>query len=111
MNKLILVELLFLLVVIITMQMGVTDLARAGQVLIGIAALNLVLGLLTAFGWPVLRGDVSDFTPVNRQDSFEAGQHRTTTRPARPSRSFVLILFLSAFIALAAGAGLILMAP
>ena len=111
MNKIILFELLFLFVLVITLQMGVMNLARAGQALIGIAVLNLVLGLLTAFGWPVLRGDISDFSPITRQDLSETLHERTDFDIDHPARSIPVVLFTSSAIALAVGLVLIYMAP
>lgn len=111
MNKLILVETLFLSVLIAASLVGAISLTRTGQVLIAIAAYNLVLSLLAYFSWPVLRGNVSDFSPMSRQDALEIGREGNSSKSSRPSRSFVIGLLAIGVIALATGIGLILLQP
>lgn len=44
---------------------GAIELDHVGTILIGIAVLFVVIGLLSRFGRPVPRGDVSYFYPIN----------------------------------------------
>ena len=111
MNRLILLELLFLVILVIAMQMGVLNLDRTGNVFIGFAVVNLALGFLAWFGWPVLRGDISGPSPLTRQDSSESDSKSNPFAASKPSREVILVLFASSAIALALGLILIYMAP
>ena len=89
--------------------MSAATYAAAG--LAGEGLQSRVLSLLASFGWPVLRGDVSDLSPVSRQDALETGGEGNSSKSGRPSRSFVTGLLAISVIALAAGIGLILLQP
>lgn len=111
MTNLILVEGLFIVLLVVASLSGIISLARTGRVLIGIGAINIALAFLSFFGWPVLRGDVSDMSPMSRQDSLEARAGRNVSKRNRPSRGFVFGLFVIGIIALGVGTLLVLLMP
>lgn len=83
--------------------LGVINFTRAGQVLIGIAVLNFTLAVLSFFGWPVLRGDISTQLPLTKQELIESQDDLNPSKQERPSRSFVFGLIGLGVVAFAVG--------
>jgi hypothetical protein len=108
MNKLIAFEAILLIFILVSYLTGGISLPKAGQVILGIGIIDLVIGIFSLFGWRILRGDVSDQAPLNKIDSREITVDNSIIYPERPSTSFGIKLILLGIIVVVVGLVVIL---
>jgi hypothetical protein len=108
MSKLIFFEVILLILVLVSYLSGGISLLKAGQVILGIGIIDLVIGISSLFGWHILQGDVSDQAPLSKIDSREITVDNSTIYPDRPSTSFGVKLTLLGIIVVVVGIALIL---
>jgi hypothetical protein len=108
MNKLIFFEAILLILVLVSYLSGGISVLKAGQVILGIGIIDLVIGIFSLFGWRILRGDVSDKAPLDKIDSREITVDDYIICSDRPSTSFGIKLILLGTIVVVVGLVLML---
>lgn len=108
MNKFILIEIILVAIVVVSSLFGFISLLRVGQGILALGIINLVISLAAFFGWPVLRGDVTDLAPINRQESFEIARDEYALNHDRASSVFAIKVAVTGIIAIGVGLVLIL---
>ncbi len=108
MNKFILIEIILVAFVVVSSLFGFISVLRVGQVVLALGIIDLLISLAAFFGWPVLRGDVTNLAPLNRQESFEIVRDDYTVNHNRPSTVFAIRIAVTGIIAIGIGLVLIL---
>ncbi len=71
MRKFLVSEVVILALLFIAWILGVTSLARLGEILIALGVLFSIIVLLSILGVHIFTGDVSEFLPLNKVVSLE----------------------------------------
>ena len=103
MSGFILFEILLLALITILFLFDVVSSATAAFVFIGCSLSNFIIGLSAWRGWPILRGDVSDNSPIQRQDGYQLGQGESSLDHNRPSSNIIIFIFALGVVALIVG--------
>ncbi len=96
-------DMLFIVLFILASWFGMINPTRAGEVLLGIALINIVLAIFSYFQWPVLRGDISQQAPLTRRDGITKQGSLDLSQAQHPPKSFVFGLFVLGAFALIVG--------
>lgn len=107
MSGFILFEILLLALIWISSLFDIVSLATVGFVFISFSLINFIIVLVAWRDWPILRGDISDISPIQRQDGYELGHGDSSLDHDRPSTRLIILLFAIGVIALSAGVLLI----
>jgi hypothetical protein len=103
MSGFILFEILLLALIMILFLFDVVSSATAAFVFIGFSLSNFIIALSAWRGWPILRGDVSDNSPIKRQDGYQLGQGESSLDQNRPSANVIIFIFALGVVALSVG--------
>jgi hypothetical protein len=91
MNTFIIIQIILFTLLIVGSLSGFIGWGRVGQIFLAIGLYDLILSIAAWRGWPILRGDVSYNTPLNKRDTGEAILNRYSLGE-RPSIGFVMKL-------------------
>ena len=103
MSGFIIFEILLLALIWISSLFDVVSSTTVSFVFIGIGLINFIIGLFAWRGWPILRGDISDNSPIQRQDGYELGHGDTSLDHDRPSTRLIVLIFTIGVITLSVG--------
>jgi hypothetical protein len=103
MSGFIIFEILLLALILIFSLFDVISSATAAFVFLGFSLSNFIIGLSAWRGWPILRGDISENSPIKRQDGYELGHDDSSLDHDRPSTRLIVLMFTIGVIALSVG--------
>lgn len=94
MNKPIIFQLILYIVVIGGAVSGLLTILRAGQVILGMGIIDLILGIAALLRMPILRGDVSTLNPLGIGDMGEGGDGHDLENVRPSTRLWLPMLFI-----------------
>ena len=103
MSGFIIFEILLLALIWISSLFDVVSSTTVSFVFIGIGLINFIIGLFAWRGWPILRGDISENSPIQRQDGYKLGHSDSSLDHDRPSTRLIVLVFTIGVFALSVG--------
>jgi hypothetical protein len=90
MNKVIIFQMVLFAVLVVGSLLGSIGWERVGQVFLAVGIIDLILSIAAWRGWPILRGDIANNTPLSKRDSGEAARDEYAIAHDHPSTGFVV---------------------
>ena len=90
MSKLFLFEIAIFILASIVSLSGVIEIHRAGQVLLALGIIDLIVAVLAWMGVPVIRGDISLLEPIANRELEVISPEQATSDLIRPSAGLLV---------------------
>src|SRR5512138_1969517 len=90
MNRVIIFEIFLFVLVTAGVLFSSLGLDRAAYVFLTVGIIDILMSLAAWRRWPILRGDVSNNTPLTRRDSGEVARDEYSADHDQPSARFIV---------------------